>query len=455
MARTRFRPLTKLGVEPIRTIIRSGGKDRRANCSTLELQRSEPNKGRLMSCDALPEAPGIVMVTEPQQFSADDAVTVTATIRANGDEHSIRYSVVRESSSVASDIAPLKLSTRSDVFVPLALLVALRVGRPLQLSGPVSARLLAQIPRIEDVWHTWRDFSRVAVTASSETPPILSSSRGVACFFSGGIDSYYTLLKHGDEITHLIFVSGFDIRLDDRPLHDKVVTVLRDAAAQFGKQFLEVKTDARQCSDKFYPWNEANGAGLASVALLLSPIVRKVYIAGTGTYATLSPSGTHPILDPLWSTEETEILSDGYEATRFEKCQEIVRCATAVRTLRVCWTNTNGAYNCGKCFKCLQAMAMLRALGALRETQTFDAGLNLRALTRECAPSHKAGSLGPLFQRSMFLMLEHVEREGRDSALASALRDCIRDKYHRGVWLLLNPIFRIVRRLCRMFSFRR
>lgn len=408
-----------------------------------------------MSCDALPDAPGIVMVTEPQEFSADDAAAVTATIRVNGDEHPMRYSVLRESSSVGSDIVPLMLSTRSDVFVPLALLVALRVGQPLQLSGPVSARLLAQIPRIEDVWHTWRDFSRVAVTASSETPTILNSSRGVACFFSGGIDSYYTLLKHRDEITHLIFVSGFDIRLDDRSLHDKVVNVLRDAAANLGKRFLEVKTNARQCCDKFYPWDEANGAALASVALLLSPILRKVYIAGTGTYATLSPSGTHPLLDPLWSTEETEILSDGYEATRFEKCKEIVRCATAVRTLRVCWTNTNGAYNCGKCFKCLQAMAMLRALGAFGAARTFDTGLNLRALARECAPSYKARSLAPRLQRSMYLMLEHVEREGRDSALASALRDCIRDKYHRGVWLLLNPIARIVRRLCRIFSFRR
>lgn len=450
-----YSPSTKVGVEPIRTLydheLKIGGELQH----TGGPRRSKRTKGSLLSCDAFPDAPGIVTVTEPHEFLADDAATVTATICVNGDEHPIRYSVSRKSSSVTSDIVPLKLSTRSDVFVPLALLVALRLGRPLQLSGPVSARLLAQIPRIEDVWHTWRNFPRVAVTARSETLTVVNSSRGVACFFSGGIDSYYTFLKHRDEITHLILVSGFDIHLDDRSLHDKVASELRHAAGEFGKQLLEVRTNARQCCDKFYPWDEANGAALASVALLLSPILRKVYIAGTGTYATLLPSGTHPMLDPLWSTEETEIVSDGYEAARFEKCKEIVRCKTAVRTLRVCWTNSNGAYNCGKCFKCLQAMAMLRALGALNAAPTFDIDLNLRALARECAPSYNAGPMGPLFQRSVYLMLEHVERDGRDSALAGALRDCIRDRYHRGVWLLLNLIVRVVRRLCRIVTARR
>ncbi len=42
--------------------------------------------------------------------------------------------------------------------------------------------------------------------------------QGVACFFSGGVDSFYSVIAHAKRITHLIFVRGFDIPIANRAL---------------------------------------------------------------------------------------------------------------------------------------------------------------------------------------------------------------------------------------------
>ena len=34
-------------------------------------------------------------------------------------------------------------------------------------------------------------------------------------FFSGGVDSTYTFLKHQDEISHVVYIHGFDFYFND------------------------------------------------------------------------------------------------------------------------------------------------------------------------------------------------------------------------------------------------
>jgi hypothetical protein len=48
--------------------------------------------------------------------------------------------------------------------------------------------------------------------------------------------------------------------------------------------------------------------------------------------------------------------------------------------LRVCLENTDGAYNCGRCIKCLLTMTTLEALGILDKVETFDVPLSLDLL---------------------------------------------------------------------------
>ncbi len=83
------------------------------------------------------------------------------------------------------------------------------------------------------------------------------------------------------------------------------------------------------------------------------------------------------MLDPLWSTELTEIIHDGCEATRIDKLAYISEHDLAMQWLRVCNQATNGAYNCGRCGKCLRARVGLRTVGALERCKTLPHDLDL------------------------------------------------------------------------------
>lgn len=121
---------------------------------------------------------------------------------------------------------------------------------------------------------------------------------------------------------------------------------------------------------------------MASVALLFQHRFSKVLIAATNSYAELTPWGTHQLLDPLWSTELMEFEHDGGEATRFEKTVHISEHDLALRWLRVCFKNPDGAYNCGRCVKCLRTMIALRTVGALERCKTLPQELSLEEVAK-------------------------------------------------------------------------
>ena len=317
---------------------------------------------------------------------------------------------------------------QADAFLAAALLPATAVGSSLRVAGRVSPRLLKGVSTVQDIFQCWgRDTWRKVPVEAVPQVRAAPSRPGVACFFSGGLDSCYTLLKHREEITHLVFVHGFDIQLADRALRDRTSRALHNVAAAYQKSVVEVDTNLRDFTDRYFTWELSHGAVLASIALLLSPLFTKVYIAASNTYLWLRPWGSHPLLDPLWSTEHTEIVHDGCEAMRIEKLARIVDDETVLRSLRVCWENRDGAYNCGRCEKCLRMMVELRILGALDRCRTFDRPLDLAAVSRIVIPWEPA-------RYHYGRLLQMVEQSGTDPALARALRDCVSGRYYRGIW---------------------
>ena len=146
----------------------------------------------------------------------------------------------------------------------------------------------------------WRSTQSAAATGS-QVP-------GVGCFFSGGVDSFYSALDRHAEITHLIFVHGFDIPFDDDRLASEALTAARAAARELGKPLISVRTDIRRVSDPWSGWGEHyHGAALATVGLLLADHVRagdhSVHVLGGGC----QPVGFAPQLDPLWSTSRVTL----------------------------------------------------------------------------------------------------------------------------------------------------
>jgi hypothetical protein len=367
------------------------------------------------------------LVVERPIVSVEDGQSVfSARITLGRDRHLLRY-----------EAADLDLAADADPLLPAVLLAAMSRQAPVRLAAAISPRLLSAVGTIQDIFHAW-DPTRlhpVEIQSLSAVPdaPSHRPSGGVGCFFTGGVDSWYSVLKHRDEITHLVYVHGFDVPLEDRGLRAKVSAMLREVAGLLRKGLVEVTSNLRSAADAYVDWDFYHGPGLASVALVLTPSLRKMYIPATHTYAALYSLGSHPLLDPLWSTEAVEIVHDGCESTRTEKVRCIAAFEPALRTLRVCWRNPDGAYNCGRCEKCLRTMIALRLAGVLDKTPTFGP-LDLRAVSR--IPITTGGGREHIEQN-----LRMAERWGvRDPALRRALEECLAGKYYRWPWTLARAV---------------
>ncbi len=279
------------------------------------------------------------------------------------------------------------LSDTGNAFVPALLLPAMRLNTALRVEAPVSARLRNGADKFMTIMHRWRRVYKPVDIEAAQLSETVMSAGAIGAFFSGGVDSFYTVLKNqstnvptSDKISHLIFIHGFDIPLTDHSLHQAAVQAVREMAADLRNELIEATTNLREVSDPIIGnvgWEMFHGQALMSIALGLERLLRRIYIPATHNYCDMFPWGSHPLLDPLWGTEGLHVIHDGCEATRVEKILwQISKSRVALEHLRVCWENREGRYNCGMCGKCIRTMVNLRVAGVLERCKTLDRKLS-------------------------------------------------------------------------------
>jgi hypothetical protein len=161
-------------------------------------------------------------------------------------------------------------------------------------------------------------------------------------------------------------------------------------AAETGTTLLPVVTNVRREGGLLASWPMLHGAAMASIVLALGSAFRRMLIAASTTYDKLYPWGSHPVLDPLWSTEAVAFVHDGCELNTIDKTRVVAESPLALATLRPC---ASGAYNCGVCLKCLRTMLDLTLCGQLEACQTLPHTIDpaaLRAALRPGGPVHVA-----------------------------------------------------------------
>lgn len=286
-----------------------------------------------------------------------------------------------------STTANVPLADDATPWLAPATLIGMRNKRDVVVYGDVSETAVQGSVKAQDTLGSWFPdiLDEVTITAPMAVETTRSSDRrGVGAFFSGGVDSYYTTLKHLDEITHLIFIHGFDIDLSNNDLAERTLDALRKSAAELGKELIEVKTDLRGRLDRNrLNWGlQGHGALLAHVGIALSTVVEKIYVPSSYTADQLHPWGTHPDLDGHWSSDAVEFVHDGVEASRAAKMEKFIEEDAAMNNLRVCWWNQDNAYNCGECEKCLRTMINLYIAGGLERCATLPDKISIEAIDR-------------------------------------------------------------------------
>ena len=324
---------------------------------------------------------------------------------------------------------PEWLVPTGDPFVAALLHLAMARGEGLRIDGGVSPRLLSRLPTIMDIYQAWKPaLARVDVVATDVAAP-RSAAPSCGLFFSGGVDSFYSLLKNdegGEErISHLVLVFGFDIKLHNRALFEQLASRAAEVAQRAGKQLVIVETNVRSLSDGIASWDLYHGGPMAGVGLALGGLWHRVLVASSYAYQELHPWGSHPLLDSRWSTERVAVVHDGCEATRLEKVRRISTSDLALTSLRVCWENEDTQYNCGRCEKCLRTMIGLHVAGALHRCSAFPRPLTPQAVR---GITTIGSEYSAIFLRELLAALDASER---DKPLAGAVRSVIRSGRRR------------------------
>lgn len=451
----------------------------------------------------------------------------------------------------------LAVSTTGEPFLAAALLPAMLRGESLGMEPDltVSPKLLKNVPVLQGIHRCWNPILRI-VPVEARTRLVEPLNTGAMSFFSGGVDSTYTFLKRREEISHLVFIQGFDFftgagegpsfKADDiadlaqiafkldvatDPVSAFIKTglsetarialsryresgsgagVLEEALAAdvqriiaglpiyrerrfagvrlrpetrqllahgqdaesllklnrllledaypleiarrdssiYGTAVERNRSFARTCGKDLVPVvtnyfafgyrynlsrNLSQGGALASVALLLG--FPRAFVPSSYSYNQLFPLGSHPLTDPLWSVEGTEIVHDGSEARRVDKIRRIAENGPALANLRVCFNDMN--VNCGHCIKCLRTMIPLKLSGT--GTGPFPP-LPSNAVIRKM---RIAGAI----EKSFFEDNLDLALRSEDAGLRNALRTCLKRQERLDLFkdfdrVILNGLFK-------------
>jgi hypothetical protein len=260
-------------------------------------------------------------------------------------------------------------------FAAALLLPSMKQNEDLIIEGPISKQLLDGMHNIMEIVSGWGiGLKPIKIRADKIVEDTLKPS-GVATTFSGGVDSFYTYYKHKNDpknpITHMVLVNGFDIDPSNKNLWAQTLQNVKAIAAEEGANLIEVESNIRPLIHPILSWDYSHGGCLAAVGLYLRKGLKLLYIPSTYTIEQQFPWGSHFDIDHYWSTETLKLIHDSAEVSRVNKVSQIAKSPAAIKYLRVCYMNEKGAYNCGKCDKCLRTMINLYIADALNKSETF------------------------------------------------------------------------------------
>jgi len=316
--------------------------------------------------------------------------------------------------------------------------------RRLAVEGTLCPALVDGVLTVLAQQREWNDPSRIIPSIEPsrgfEVRPTLPEGRA-GQFFSGGIDALATLrrnrllypIDHPGSIRDCLYLFGFhpyDIRKGEMSQErfaawQRNRRQMRNIAASAGVEVHGVITNVNTLvSDDHLYETEHHAAVMCAVGHLLTRRLDRLTIASSDYLGDSEPWGSHPLIDPYYSSSNLRIKHDGDRLRRIEKVRIVAEWPEALATLQVCNRNTPSAEgkNCGTCPKCLRTMTELLLCGKLREATTFP-----------------ASDVDPDLIRAVHLMrlpetpfwlecLEPLEAMGRHD-LVAAIKDLVTD-YH-------------------------
>lgn len=209
-----------------------------------------------------------------------------------------------------------------------------------------------------------------------------------ASFQSSGVDALATLrsnrldipLEHPASIKDCIMIYGFELgAYESTDANTEAFEFAKSRLDELGQTehftLIPVYTNLVHLDDDdgnrywFYA-----GAMLAAIAHAFVSRISTVSIASSdAVLEEMISMGTHPLLDPNYSSTDLRVIHDGIRFSRLEKVSLIAQWEAGLQNIRSCWDPFRAAdtLNCGLCEKCLRTMTQLLVFDKLKSCQAF------------------------------------------------------------------------------------
>jgi hypothetical protein len=273
---------------------------------------------------------------------------------------------------------------RGDAFLAGTIIPAMALGEDIEINAPVSPKLVTGLMEYQKILKIWFPVQLTMIQIIYSNLEVLSQSKirgDTASLFSGGVDSSFILNANlapqqpidDMQIKHAIFIQGADFPLSLTGHFNDLAQLSRNSLGQIGVNLITSATNVRSFTEGLFKWDYCHGAALLATGLVLSGLLKRLYIASSFNYRNLVPWGSSPLLDHWLSTESLEIVHFGASYRRTEKMKVVANWPPAQEYLRVCpKIEPRATVNCERCDKCLGTKAILEMEGTLASFRTFN-----------------------------------------------------------------------------------
>lgn len=275
---------------------------------------------------------------------------------------------------------------RLDAFVVGLILYAMKINEEIVVDGPISNKLAHNLKYYMHVMKMfYPDLHVVPLRISKkEKPSSYPKGSGVGTSLSNGVDSYCTLWEHfkncdsdRNRITHVFHVyagqKGYGT-LDGKSKFRNNLPRIKETAKRLNLELIVVESNQETFYEPGQSFFDTFGPRILSCVLLLQKLISIYYFPSSSKYEDFFAEGSTPLGDPLLSTDELDIVSDGAQYSRIEKTKIISDWEMTHSFLTVCHgIQSPEKFNCSVCEKCVRTMITLDILGLRKKyKQVFD-----------------------------------------------------------------------------------
>jgi hypothetical protein len=275
-----------------------------------------------------------------------------------------------ESSDTLLRLAP-------EAFASALLVPALHQNSDLAIDAPLDSMWLSNAQMLMSAFEKWWGYRPITVTGTEGNTGSAEQGTATALCFSGGVDSFFNLLRGQYPVDCIVFAHGYDIPLRDTDRVDSFRPSLQSISEATGTTLAVIRTNLREhpvFSD--VRWQHAHGGALAALGHVMAGI-RRLLLSASYPYEMNRPWGSHWTTDPLWSSQQLEVVHEGASFWRGDKLRRIADEPLVRNHLRVCWEGRTSSLNCCRCEKCLRTMLILAQCGKLDAFAAFPDKTNL------------------------------------------------------------------------------